>query len=327
MRNLVDAFPAQLNTAVEISQNSTLNIGPNEIQNILISGLGGSGIGGSVVSQIVSSDSRVPVTVNKDYDLPAFVGPNTLVIICSYSGDTEETVEVFGKSRAAGAEIVCITSGGYILETAQENGINIIQIPGGLPPRSAFGLPFVQLLTVFEKYNLVTNTYVEKVTAASNLLVEGKADILAKAEKVAEQLLNKTPIIYSASDYEGVGIRFRQQINENAKMLCWHHVLPEMNHNELVGWRTENQDLGVIILRNESDNSRTKERIRISKEIFAKYTSTIIEINSLGNNRIENTIYLIHLCDWISVILSEKKGVDSIEVAVIDMLKFELAKL
>ncbi|MCH7535519.1 MAG: bifunctional phosphoglucose/phosphomannose isomerase [Bacteroidetes bacterium] len=327
MRNLVNSFPDQLNTALGISKSTSLHIGSNEIQNVVINGLGGSGIGGTIVSQIVADDAKVPVTVNKDYAIPAFVNAHSLVIICSYSGNTEETIDAFEKSLTAGAEIVCISSGGTILSRAKETNSNYIEIPGGLPPRAAFGLPFVQLLTVFEQYGLVQRSYVDKISDASNLLVESKDDIIAKAEEVAEQLMNKIPIIYSAANYEGVCIRFRQQINENSKMLCWHNVLPEMNHNELVGWRTENQDLAVVILKNDTDFSRTKERMRISKSIYAKYTSTIVEINSLGSNTIENTLSLIHICDWISVLLAEKKGIDPIEVGVIDHLKSELGKI
>ncbi|NQY66914.1 MAG: bifunctional phosphoglucose/phosphomannose isomerase [Flavobacteriales bacterium] len=327
MKDLVNSFPEQLRTAVEISLNSNLNIGDTEFQNVLINGLGGSGIGATIVVGIVSGDAKVPVSVNKSYAIPSFVNNKTLAIICSYSGNTEETIESFEKCKAKGAEIVCIASGGKILEMAKSNNINYIEIPGGYPPRAAFGLSFIQLLTVFEKYNLVTESYVSKVSNASKLLVDNKEFIIKIAEDAANKLLGKIPVIYSSSENEGVSIRFRQQINENSKMLCWHHVLPEMNHNELVGWRTKNEDLAVVMLKNERDYIRTKERMAFSQNVFSKYTSTIIEIDALGSNQIENTIYLIHITDWISVLLADKKNIDATEVGVIVDLKSRLSEL
>jgi glucose/mannose-6-phosphate isomerase len=110
-------------------------------------------------------------------------------------------------------------------------------------------------------------------------------------------------------------------------MLCWHHAIPEMNHNELVGWRTKNEDLAVVILRNEDDYFRTQKRMEVNKTVFEKYTPTIIQIYSKGNSQLEKSLYLIHLGDWISFFLGEKKGVDITEVDVITNLKNELAKI
>ena len=121
-------------------------------------------------------------------------------------------------------------------------------------------------------------------------------------------------------------MRFRQQINENSKELCWHHVIPEMNHNELVGWRTKHENLAVVIFRNDDDFERSVTRIEINKKIISQYCSSIIEIHSKGNSKLERTLYNIHLGDWVSVFLAEKKNIDISEVKVIDFLKSELSK-
>ena len=105
---------------------------------------------------------------------------------------------------------------------------------------------------------------------------------------------NTTPIIYTAANFEGVGIRLRQQLNENAKQLCWHHVFPEMNHNELVGWKSGSETLSVILLRNSTDYERTQTRFETCKEIFGKYTSNVTEVYSKGDTEIEKALYLIH---------------------------------
>ncbi len=154
------------------------------------------------------------------------------------------------------------------------------------------------------------------------LLIFAKND-----KKVAEILHDKFPIIYAESSFEGVCIRFRQQINENSKKLCWHHVIPEMNHNELVGWTTKNDDLAVVLFRNDNDYFRTQKRMEVNKTVFEKFTSTIIEIHSKGNSQLEKAMYLLHLGDWVSYLLAEKKGIDVTEVDVITYLKDELAKI
>jgi glucose/mannose-6-phosphate isomerase len=152
-------------------------------------------------------------------------------------------------------------------------------------------------------------------------------EIQKEAREVTEKVIGKIPVIYAANGFGGVATRFRQQVNENAKMLCWHNVIPEMNHNELVGWSTKNDDLAVIMFRNSTDNPRVQARMDINGVTMGLYTETIIEIWSKGTSNLERAIYLIHLGDWISYFLGEKKGVDIMEVKVIDHLKDELAKL
>ena len=160
-----------------------------------------------------------------------------------------------------------------------------------------------------------------------NVLLKKEAKAIQKeAKAVAKKLVNKIPIVYAAADFEGVAVRFRQQINENGKMLCWHHVIPEMNHNELVGWRKKDPNQAVVLLRNTTDYKRTQMRMEINKEVFKKYTKTIIEIHSKGKSYLERAFYLIHLTDFVSVDLAELNKLDPTEVKVIDYLKGALAK-
>jgi glucose/mannose-6-phosphate isomerase len=126
---------------------------------------------------------------------------------------------------------------------------------------------------------------------------------------------------------EPVAVRLRQQINENSKALCWHHVVPEMNHNELVGWTEKNENLAVLYLRNDDDYSRNVVRMDINKKIIGQYAGDIIEVYSKGESLAEKALYLVHLGDWISWYLAELRGVDALEVNVIDFLKGELAKV
>jgi glucose/mannose-6-phosphate isomerase len=156
---------------------------------------------------------------------------------------------------------------------------------------------------------------------------EGENDTYNKALAIAKKISGKLPVIYSAGHFEGVAVRFRQQLNENSKILAWHAVIPEMNHNELVGWRDDARDKAVIFLRNVEDFERVQTRMEINKKIIKKHTNTVIEIWSEGKSYLEEVFYLIHLTDWVSVLLADLREVDATEVKVIDFLKNSLAKV
>lgn len=327
MNELITGFTNHLKEAIELGKNAEFKGTDISVANVLICGLGGSGIGGSIIAQLVSGECKLPVVVNKDYNIPNFVSQDTLVICCSYSGNTEETLSMYEQATNKGATIAIITSGGKFDELAASNGHNIIKIPGGLPPRAAFGLSFPQLLFTFSKYGLIEGSFVEKIEAAIELIDINEKDIQAEAKMLAGKLLGKTPVIYCEAPYEGVAIRFRQQINENSKMLCWHHVIPEMNHNELVGWRTTNDELGVVVFRSEQEYYRNSARIEQNKTVFGKYTNTINEVYAKGKDALIESLYLIHLGDWVSEYLADLKKIDSVEVDVITGLKNMLSDL
>jgi len=327
MKQYVADFAKHLEQALSIGEQSTFTVKPKEFDTILICGLGGSGIGGTIIAQLLAPQLNIPVIVNKDYHIPAFVNNRTLVIASSYSGNTEETLEMLTQAENKQAEIVAVSSGGKLLEICREKQYNYIQIPAGFPPRAAFGLSFPQLFFVLEKYGIINRSFIDDFTSAITLLKNTEAELCIEARQLAENLLGKIPVIYSAAPFEGVAVRFRQQLNENAKMLCWHHALPEMNHNELVGWAGGNDNLAVVFFRNNDDYYRTQKRMEINREIIEKYTPHIFEVYSKGTNTIEKSMYLIHLGDWVSVYLAEMKNIDAVEVDVITYLKGELAKM
>ncbi|MDT8413257.1 MAG: bifunctional phosphoglucose/phosphomannose isomerase [Vicingaceae bacterium] len=327
MKELIEDFTKHIQYSVELNKNTALTASNKVFNNVLICGLGGSGIGATIIAQVVANDAKLPILVNKDYKIAQFINENTLVIACSYSGNTEETLEMITQAEQKNATIACVTSGGKLAALAIEKGYNHILIPGGHPPRAAFGLAFPPLFKLLNHYGVTSSDYSTEFKNAIKLIDENESQILIEAGAITEKLYKKIPVIYAESSYEGVAIRFRQQINENSKMLCWHHVIPEMNHNELVGWANKNEELAVVIFRNEDDYYRNQKRIEVNKTVFQKYTSTIIEIHSKGNSKLERALYLIHLGDWVSYLLAEKNGVDVVEVDVITHLKNELSKI
>lgn len=327
MKELVAGFSNQIKEALTIGAAAKFTPSENTISNVLICGLGGSGIGGSIVSELVVGNAKVPINVSKGYFIPAYVNENTLVIVCSYSGNTEETLNCLKLATIKKAKISAITSGGKLLEASETNGFDCIVVPGGMPPRSCLGYSLTQLFFILDFHKITHNNFKADLEAAIKLIDSEETNIISEATIIAEHLKDKTPVIYATTYNEGVAIRFRQQLNENSKILCWHHIIPEMNHNELVGWTQKNDDLCVLILLDKDDYSRNLARVEINKEVIKKYTSNIREIYSKGNSVIEKAIYFIHIGDWVSVLLGEMRGVDLMEVNVINHLKSKLSEI
>lgn len=326
MEQLISAFPDHIKEALEIAKATTLKKPENEIQNVVICGMGGSGIGGEMVAKWLEDELEVPVATVHDYTLPKFVSKNTLVIGSSYSGNTEETMESLEKAVKAGAFMVGVCSGGKLEQLLKDNGFDAIIVPGGNPPRSMLAYSVVQLLNIFKQYGLIEGKELKEFAAAREFIIENETEIKDKAMELAKFLKGRTGIFYGTTKYLPVLIRARQQFNENSKELCWHHAIPEMNHNELVGWGGGDERFATVFLTAEDIHPRNAKRIEINKEVIAKKTSKMMDIQAKGATTLIRSVYLINLVDWSSVYLSQLKDVDAIDIAVIDHLKGELAK-
>lgn len=173
------------------------------------------------------------------------------MLISSYSGNTEETVSVLNEAIQKGCIVFVITTGGKCKAIAEQNNIEHIVIPGGKSPRACIGYSIVQLLFILLYQKLISKKFLVKLKASIKLLNKEESKIQKEAKSIAERIYNKMPIVYSTDAYEATAIRWRQQINENGKQLCWHHAVPEMNHNEIVGWREQDNHLAVLFLHNQ----------------------------------------------------------------------------
>lgn len=325
MKDLIESFPEQLVKGLEIAKNAKLNPAKNTFKNIVITGLGGSGIGGTIVSDLIRSICPYPITINNDYTLPAFVDSESLLIVSSYSGNTEETLSAMKKGLEKGAEVACITSGGAVLELAKVHGLNVIVVPDGFPPRSCLGYSLIQQCRLLSHYGAHLLNYESLVSKSINLIKSEITDIQQKAKELANALHNKTGVLYAEARFEGLITRVRQQLNENSKALCWHHVLPEMNHNELVGWGGGKSEYHVVLFRSSLDHERTAKRMDLAEEIISQKTN-VTTVWAKGDSQLEMTLYLNSIGDWTSWYLSELNGVDAIEIDVINYLKSQLAK-
>lgn len=327
MYDLIAAFPQNLSDALAIAKSSTIKTPTNNPQHIVICGMGGSGIGGRIVSQWVQNECPIPIANFHDYHVPAYVGKNSLVIASSYSGNTEETLFALYEAHEKGAHIIGICSGGIVQEFCAKNGYDCIVVPGGNPPRTALAFSMVVLTSILVRLGYAHADRLSEIELGKQLIVSNLDSIQEEAKKIAAFLHGKVPIIYAGANYEGITVRAKQQFNENSKELCWQHVVPEMNHNELVGWGGGDDRFAALFLHTTDLSERNQRRFDISKELVQAKTKQLYATTALGKSAIEQSLYLIHLVDWASLFLSNLKDGDPIEIRVIDYLKGEMGKL
>ncbi len=315
------------------NQNSYPQFGfsKDDINKIVISGLGGSAISGDLLKNFLKDELSFPVIVNRNYFLPSFADEKTLVIASSYSGNTEETLASFNEAIEKGCRIICISTGGKLEKVANEHSAPFIRLQKGFQPRYALGLSFFTLLKVFENLELITSQkeIVETIlTSWKQRAVEYSSED-NKAISIAQSLLGFIPIIYSASDYtNSVGYRFKSQINENSKLHAFHHEFPEMNHNEIIGWESHQQKklhTKVIYILDETYHSQIKKRFQIVSEFIQKSDTEIISLQSEEKNFKVRIMDLIFLVDWISFYLGILRGFDPSEIDYINLLKERLS--
>ena len=335
MYDLIKSFPGQAAEAIDIGKRTNLKLAAAKIRNVVITGLGGSAIGGDILRSYGAGQVKIPIIVNRSYTLPEFVDKNTLVVVSSYSGGTEETISAYAMARKKGAQIFVITSGGKIGETATKSRHNSIKIPGGLPPRAALGYSFFTMLIAFQKIGIIKSKTAELKETLE--LLRRLSTEYSDYEKnpqplsLAERLINVLPIVYAAIErFDAVSLRWRGQMSENAKTVAYGNLFPEMNHNEIVGYFTLKDILSrffPIFLRDEKDHPRVKTRFELVKEIIRPYCSEVVEINSQGKSLLARMFSLIHFGDWVSFYLAVKKGVDPTPVSNIDLLKKKLSEM
>jgi glucose/mannose-6-phosphate isomerase len=325
MKDLILAFPKHIEEAFEIANNSKLLAPKNQINNIIICGMGGSGIGAKIVSNWVQNEIKIPITLVTDYTLPAFASQYSLVIGSSYSGNTEETLSALHEAHALGAHVVCICSGGKMQTFCQENEYDCILVPGGNPPRSTLAYSLVQLLYILNSFGFIGTSTLNQMKNSGPMLSHNLLDIQTVAQKVSSHLFGKVGVLYGETIYEGVIVRARQQFNENSKYLCWHHTIPEMNHNELVGWGGGDKRFAPIFFETSDVHPRNKKRFEITKKATEEKCGNVFTIQAKGASQVEQALYLIHVVDWASYYLCEANNQDIIDIKIIDYLKGELA--
>jgi len=305
-------------------------INSSELLNIVISGLGGSAISADLIKNFLSDEVSIPIVVNRNYNLPKFASKNTLFIASSYSGNTEETISSLKQAIEAGCKIVCITTGGEVEAIAKSKNISCLKVQPGFQPRYSLGLSFFSVLKVLQELKIISDqtTVVEKII---NLWKQKGIEYSQEgnfAYKFAESLIGFIPVIYSVADStSAVGYRFKCQLNENSKLHAFHNEIPEMNHNEIIGWESYQEKLfhsKIINIVDETYHPQIQKRLEILKDIFSKSGVETVSLKSNEKLFKVRLLDLIYLGDWISYYVGILRGYDPSEIDNIYTLKERL---
>ncbi len=304
-------------------------------KNIVVLGLGGSAIGGDLAKDLIYKTSKIPVFVVRDYDLPNFVGNDTLVLASSYSGNTEETLTTFQKAIDVGAKCIAITTGGKMASMARKHKIPIFEIDYSSAPRAAIAYSFMPLICIFNKLGYIEFGKDEALDSIQNTKIYRQKinfDITTnnnEAKKLAEKIHQKIPVIFASGNLKNIARRFKDQINENAKNIAMYDEVPELCHNHIVGLDypkdLQNYTL-TILLQSKFDNPRNKIRYQVLQQILSKKGIKFenIFINQKGGE-LSEILHNIMFVDFVSYYLSILNQVDPSPVDIIQFLKDKLA--
>lgn len=338
MYGAINSLPAQIRTAVTLAAAAPIEADRYAgVRQIILCGMGGSAIGGDLARSLLADTLPAPLTVCREYRLPAFAGPDTLVIASSYSGNTEETLAAFEQARSRGCRLFGLTTGGRLQTILEQEQIPYVLLPGGLQPRAALGYSFAPLMMFLHRIGLspfapsafaALADFLQRRAADYDLAVPSDGN---PAKHLALRLYGRIPIIYSGPSLtDAVAVRIKGQINENGKMPAYTGQFPECNHNELVGWKiiaAFRQFLRVLILHDAEDHPRVTARMEIVKGLIEKQDVEVIDIDSAGADRLQRMFSLIQLGDFVSFYLAVLNNVDPTPVEAIESLKQELARL
>lgn len=330
-------FHKQIKAASDIYKKGAVKLDTSRIKNILYFGMGGSGIVGDLLNDVLFDELKVPLRIVRSYLSPASCNAETLLIVSSYSGNTEETLSALDAAKDSGAQILAITSGGKLAELAKANKWILIEIPGGLMPRQALGYLFFPLYHMLGAHNLLAE-YQQDLKEFIRFVADlNKKNDYPNAEghvlsmELAKTVHGKIPVLYSTAPYlNTISKRWQNQIQENGKSLAFANVLPEMNHNEIVGWELDIkgiQELIVIFLENEVPHPRIAKRIELSKKIIKNRGVKVVDIYSCGSTVMEKVFSLLVMGDWMSYYLALAYKKDPATIKNIDYLKKEMAKI
>ncbi len=325
-------LPEQLESAAKIAEQAEGLPAHDGIENVVIVGMGGSGMVGDVLQATASPFMAVPLHTVKSYGLPAFVGEGSLVIAISFSGNTEETLEAVSEAHEDGASIVAITSGGAMAELVGSWGETVIALPSGIPqPRAGIGAMTVPALLILEKVGLFpgASAWIEETIKLLGKRRDILSDESGPAAKVAEVIGRTIPLIYGPEDIgAAAALRWKNQINENAKCPAYWGSIPEICHNELAGWGQHGdltrQAITLVNLRHDEEHPQVSRRIEIVTEMMNEVVSGIVEIKAEGDGELAQLFDLMMFGDFVSLFMAFQAGIDPGPIPILDEMKERL---
>lgn len=335
MLRLVGRLPEMISEAERLSAYVPLPAA-RRFNQVLVLGMGGSAIAGDIAADLFLKKANAPIITSRNYLIPEYVSPETLVFALSYSGNTEETLSAAREADKKGARIICIGSGGKLKEFAEAKRHPFYLIPGGCQPRAALPYLFVPLVVSLEKLKIVPPV-ADDLKETIGLLLKLRDEYgparparVNPAKQLAKKLAGRLPVVFGSSGTTGAAaLRFKTQLNENSKLTALLNVFPELNHNEIVNLgalKRESHNFSLIVFRDEDESERIKKRIEITKSLLVRQLGGVNEVASQGKSFLARLFSLIFLGDFLSVYLAILKDTDPTPVEAIARLKKELAR-
>ena len=307
-----------------------------KIKKIVVLGMGGSAIGGDLVADLASLEDSPPITVCRDYQLPLSVDSDTLVLACSYSGETEETLSGFRQALERGAKLVALTCGGTLGDEAVRHGVPVFIIGYRGEPRSALGYGFVGPLVLLMKLGYLsdkTRDFEEALevldTQVREIAEESPSDV-NRAKQLALGLMDRLIVVYGAGIFSGVARRWKTQLNENSKVTAFVELLPEAHHNSVVGYSSASfagDRSFALLLKPRTLHPRLELRYQVTKELMDRESIAHETVEGRGASALCQILSAVSLGDYVSYYLALLQGLDPSPVDAIDYIKGRLAAL
>ena len=329
--NMLQSCTESARHYVESTKNAEkINLDYPRPENVVIAGMGGSAIGGELLKDYTRNTARVPVEISREYHLPAYADKNTLVVLASYSGDTEETLSSFVDALKRKCMVYCLSSGGALLKYAEQLKMPYLRVRGEMPPRAALPHMLMPLLKCMEKIGLAPE-YSEELLEATKLLEKVSKE--NAPEKPADENFTKTlalnlngtsPVVYGFGAYRGVALRYKQQFNENSKVPAKWEAFSELNHNETMGWENPKElakNYTVVFIRDKAEPVEIRSRIETTQAIMQQTVPKMFEVWAQGKSNLAKMLSTILVGDFTSVYLAYLRNVDPTPVNTVTIMK------
>jgi len=306
-----------------------------QVDKVVILGMGGSAIGGDLVSSLIISEAKLPILIHRDYDLPAFVDARTLVIASSYSGTTEETIASFEKALETEAKKLLITTGGRLKTMAEERNIPVFSFDYSAQPRAALPFSLLPIICFLQTLGFIDDRsadVTETVQVLEKLSQETKEDVALPhnpTKQLAHRLYRHLPVIYGAGIVSEVAHRWKTQLNENSKAWAFYEAFPELDHNAVVGYQFPEElvsKIMVVLLRSSHLAERIQLRYQVTCQLLEQAKIDYQIVDGEGGSPLSQMMSLLLFGDYVSCYLAMLYRIDPSPVKAIDYLKEQLAQ-
>jgi len=335
MLTCLHEMPWLCQQAWQMAMNFDLPQDYTSVDKVVILGMGGSAIGGDLVSSLAVSEAKLPIIISRGYELPAFTSAKTLVIASSYSGNTEETISSFEQAFKTGAKKLVITTGGKLEAMAEERGVPAFSFGYKAQPRAALPFSFIPILCFLQRLGFISDKSqdiaetVEVLQKLSQRIDESAPWSQNPAKQLAGKLYNHLPVVYGAGIVSEVAHRWKTQLNENSKAWGFYEVFPELNHNAVVGYQFPKElarKIAVVLLKSPLLPQRIQLRYQVTGQLLEQAGVDYEVIDGSGQSPLSQIMSLVLFGDYVSYYLAMLYQIDPSPVKAIDFLKEQLGQ-